>query len=238
MTRFKGRIAAVTGGASGIGAAIVARLRAEGATVVVLDLAAGPDGITLDVTDEAAVVSAFAEIGRRHGRLDALVTSAGVGKVAALAETSAALFDRLHAVNARGTFLCAREAAPLMPPGGAMVLVASVSALRGNTGRVAYAASKGAVVAMGQVLALDLAASGIRVNVLAPGPVDTPLVAAMHSAQERRQWTERVPLARYGTPDEIATAALFLASSEAAYVTGHVLAADGGFLASGVLPAN
>lgn len=238
MTRFKGRIAAVTGGASGIGAAIVARLRAEGATVVVLDIAAGPDGITLDVTDEAAVVSAFAEIGRRHGRLDALVTSAGVGKVAALAETSAALFDRLHAVNARGTFLCAREAAPLMPRGGAMVLVASVSALRGNTGRVAYAASKGAVVAMGQVLALDLAASGIRVNVLAPGPVDTPLVAAMHSAQERRQWTERVPLARYGTPDEIAAAALFLASSEAAYVTGHVLAADGGFLASGVLPAN
>jgi NAD(P)-dependent dehydrogenase (short-subunit alcohol dehydrogenase family) len=235
--RFAGKLAAVSGGASGIGAAIVARLRAEGARVLTLDLKAdGADGIPLDVTDEAAVVAAFARVGREHGRLDALVTSAGVGAVAPLAETSAALFDKLHAVNARGTFLCAREAAPIMPRGGAMVLIASVSGVRGNTGRAAYAASKGAVVAMGQALAVDLAEQGLRVNVLAPGPVDTPLVAAMHSAEERARWTERVPLGRYGTPEEIAAAAAFLASGDAAYVTGHVLAADGGFLATGVRP--
>ncbi|MDE2327968.1 MAG: SDR family oxidoreductase, partial [Rhodospirillales bacterium] len=146
------------------------------------------------------------------------------------------LFDRIIAINLRGTFLVAQAAARAMVAqgGGAIVNIASVSGMRGNVGRTAYGASKGGVVIMSQVMAVELATAGVRVNVIAPGPVDTPLVARMHDAEIRRIWTDAVPMRRYATPEEIAGAAAFLCSEDAGYVTGHVLAVDGGFLGTGV----
>ena len=118
--------------------------------------------------------------------------------------------------------------------GGAIVNIASVSGVTANVGRSAYGASKGGVVLLSQVMAVDLASAGIRVNVLAPGPVDTPLVAQMHHASIRSQWTDAVPMHRYARPEEMAGAAVFLCSEDASYITGHVLAVDGGFLGSGL----
>jgi NAD(P)-dependent dehydrogenase (short-subunit alcohol dehydrogenase family) len=121
--------------------------------------------------------------------------------------------------------------------GGAIVNIASVSGLRGNIGRTAYGASKGAVVTMTQVMAVELAPDNIRVNAIAPGPVETAMVRAMHTSEARQNWLTRVPQRRYGEPQEIARAAAFLLDEEqSSYVTGHVLAVDGGFLAGGLLP--
>ena len=246
--RLAGKVAVVTGGLSGIGAAIAVRLAAEGARVVAADLsahdhvvqngAAALDGIEpapLDVADEASVAKCFLEVVTRHGRLDILVNSAGIGRDIPFLDTPAAEFDRLIAVNLRGTFLAGQAAARLMVKGGgAIVNIASVSGMRGNRGRAAYGASKGGVVTLSQVMAVELAQYGIRVNVIAPGPVETPLVAVLHTDVIRQDWLRQIPMRRYGTPEEMAGVAAFLCSDDAAYVTGHVLAADGGFLAAGI----
>jgi NAD(P)-dependent dehydrogenase (short-subunit alcohol dehydrogenase family) len=121
--------------------------------------------------------------------------------------------------------------------GGAIVNLGSISGMRGNLGRAAYGASKGGLVTLSEVMAVELARHKIRVNVIAPGPIQTPLIEKMLSPAERRIWTARVPLARYGSVEEVAAAAVFLASDEASYVTGHVLAVDGGFLGAGVAEA-
>jgi NAD(P)-dependent dehydrogenase (short-subunit alcohol dehydrogenase family) len=142
-------------------------------------------------------------------------------------------------VNVVGSFIVARAVVRAMREsgGGAIVNIASVSGLRGNIGRTAYGASKGAVVTMTRVMAVELASAKIRVNAIAPGPVETAMVRAMHTADARRNWVNRVPQGRYGQPHEIARAAAFLLDAEqSSYVTGHVLAVDGGFLAGGLLP--
>lgn len=241
--RLTGKIAVVTGGLSGIGGAIARRLAAEGACVIAADISArdGPaqDGIepaSLDVGDERSVAGCFAAVVARHGRVDVLVNSAGIGRVIPFVETPVAEFDRIMAVNLRGTFLCGQAAARHMMRGGggAIVNIASVSGLRGGQGRAAYGASKGGVVTLSQVMAIELAGHGIRVNVLAPGPIETPMAAAIHSASDREAWNRHIPLRRYGTPEEVAGVAAFLCSDDASYVTGHVLAADGGFMACGL----
>jgi NAD(P)-dependent dehydrogenase (short-subunit alcohol dehydrogenase family) len=240
--RMRDKAVLVTGGASGIGAAVARRLAAEGARVIAADLAA-PAGdfawpepgavapLRIDVSDEASVAQGFG----RLATLEGLFHAAGNAQDVPFLDTSLELFDRMLAVNLRGTFLVGQAAARLMRGrGGSIVNVSSVSGVRGNVGRSAYGASKGGVVLLSQVMAVDLAAENIRVNVIAPGPIETPMVTAVHAPEMRAIWESHVPMRRYGTPDEVAHAAIFLLSAESGYVTGHVLAVDGGFLGSGV----
>ena len=245
----QGKITIVTGGASGIGAAIAERFAAEGAEAIAADLACAEDGLTgggkprlhrhkLDVSDGASVARLVEAVLARFERIDVLVNCAGIGANKPFLDTPVELFDRILAVNLRGTFLMSQAVARRMPPeGGSIINIGSISGLRGNLGRAAYGASKGGLVTLSEVMAVELASRKIRVNVIAPGPIETPLVESMLSPAERAIWTRRLPLGRYGTAAEVAAAAVFLASDEASYVTGHVLAVDGGFLASGVIEA-
>jgi len=242
--RLDGKIAIVTGGLSGIGAAIAQRMVEEGARVVAADLSShetalgtrNPAPLRMDVQDPASVERAIGEVKARHGRLDCVVNSAGIGSDVPFLETSLDTFDRIHSVNLRGSFIVGQAAARLMKEtgGGAIVNVASVSGITGNAGRSAYGASKWGVVGLSRVMAIDLAAFGIRVNVLAPGAVETPLVDRMLPAAEAKHWIEHTPLHRYAKPEEVAGAAVFLCSADASYVTGHVLVVDGGFTAAGL----
>lgn len=244
------RVLAVTGGASGIGLAVAEAALAEGWQVALADLDAtalraaatrlglDPAACTvLDVTDEAAVegwIAAAAAMGPLRG----LVTSAGIAREIPALETPVDLFRRLMDINVTGTFLCARAAARVMRDlgGGAIVTLGSVSGLRGGKGRVAYGASKGAVINMTRVLAVDLARNGIRVNCLCPGPVETPLVQALTDAAGRRAWERRIPMRRFATPAEVGAMALVLLDpARSGFVTGQAVAVDGGFVAAGIM---
>jgi NAD(P)-dependent dehydrogenase (short-subunit alcohol dehydrogenase family) len=242
----------VTGGASGIGFAIVEAALAEGWRAVVADVAPSNLDVAhkalgdradvrfepLDVSDEEAVVKAIAACDREFGPLAGVVNSAGIGRDVPALETSAELFRRILDVNLIGTFLVSREAAKAMRSrgAGAIVNIASVSGITGNQGRTAYGASKGGVIAMTKVMAVELATLGIRVNAIAPGPIDTPMVKAMHSSQARAAWEAAVPQHRYGTPADVASAAVFLLDPrKSGFVTGQTICVDGGFAASKIL---
>lgn len=239
----------VTGGASGIGLATARLLKARGWSPWLLDLkrdaldtacdALGlprERGVALSVTDEDAVEAAMARVAATE-RLACVVNCAGIGMDRPAVETSVDDFRRIVDVNLTGTFIVSRAAARLwLADGhrGAIVNITSISGLLGNKGRSAYGSSKGGQNVLTLVMANELGPSGIRVNAVAPGPVDTPLARAVHTDDVRRQWHERVPLRRYGEPDEIATAVVFLLSDDAAYVNGQVLAVDGGFVTAGL----
>lgn len=240
----------VTGGASGIGLAVTEAIVREGWRAVVLDLA-GPmldkaraafdpaqvRCTALDVSDEAAVVAEIAAVARDFGPVAGVVNSAGIARDIPSLQTQPDLFRKILDVNVVGSFLVAREAAKAMRgSGGSIVNIASVSGIQGNEGRVAYGASKGAVITMTRVMAVELATLGIRVNVVAPGPIETPMVKEVHNQQVRDTWMGAVPMRRYGTPGDIAAACVFLLDGEkSGYVTGQMLAVDGGFTIAGIL---
>jgi NAD(P)-dependent dehydrogenase (short-subunit alcohol dehydrogenase family) len=245
----------VTGGASGIGVAVVEAALERGWRAIVADrdeqslvecraaLGQSEDAVRieqLDVADEAAVVDCVARCDAELGRITGVVNSAGIGAVVPALETSLDLFRRILEVSLLGSFVVSREAGwGIQQRGvGSIVNITSVSGLLGNAGRVAYGASKGAVVTMTQVMAVELAPHGIRVNAIAPGSVETPLVRAHHSAQARASWNARTPQGRYGEPSEIAQAAIFLLDRTlSGYLTGQTIAVDGGFMGAGVLCA-
>ncbi|MBY0505032.1 MAG: SDR family oxidoreductase [Bryobacteraceae bacterium] len=223
--RFHELQAVVTGGASGIGAATVALLRAEGARVLVLDRTAET---ACDVTDEDAVAHALSAL---H-RIDVLVTCAGAALRKSVHEQDGAGWDHVFAVNVKGAFLAAKHALPKMPAGAAIVHVASVVAVTGFRQRAAYTASKGAMVALTRNMALDYAGQGIRVNCVCPGFVRTPFIQPILDDEARAARLAALhPLGRLGTPEDVAKSIAFLTSADAAWITGHALSVDGGLAA-------
>lgn len=241
--RFEGRAALVTGAASGIGAEISRRLLAEGAWVLAgdLDPQGAPDGcerVTLDVTREQDMVAAIERVVSERGRLDLLFNNAGIGSTKDVTECSVEEWDRVFAVNARGVFIgCKHGVAQMLRQGGGVIVnTASIAGLVGLRDRAAYCASKGAVVSLTKQVALQYADRGVRCNCVCPGTVDTPWVGRLldqagDSAAARAALIGRQPLGRLGTAQEIAGAALFLASDEASFMTGSALVIDGGILA-------
>jgi NAD(P)-dependent dehydrogenase (short-subunit alcohol dehydrogenase family) len=250
MGRLDGQVALITGAASGIGAATAARFAAEGAAIIGLDLAQPADhawagvagaagGATFaeaDVRDESAVKAAVDAGLERFGRIDVLVNAAGVVGFGSAHTLEAAEFERVVAINLKGSFLVAKHVLPGMIErrSGSIVHIASVEGLVGISGQLAYNASKGGVVLMAKNMALDYSPLGIRVNCICPGGVETPMTA-MLQMEGLKAIGEKLrklhPLGRFGRPEEIAAAALFLASDDASFVTGSALVVDGGYTA-------
>ncbi len=235
------RTAIVTGSASGIGAATVAELARRGYRTVGIDIAAEavPQSsaehlaIRADVTDEARVIAAFDEALAFLGRLDVLVTSAGVGETTPFMDLTVATFRAVNEVNVIGTFVCIREAALRMQPGARICTVASVAGIRGGglSGTAAYAASKGAVLALTKNAARALAPRGISVNTIAPGATLTPMIAEHWKNDAHRTRVESMSvLNRTALPHEMAAAIAFLVSPEASSITGSTLVADNGLV--------
>ena len=250
MARLQGKVAVITGAASGIGSACAQRFAAEGAAIAAIDLAKPSDEAwakvakhasatsfhELDVRDEPAVAAAVAAIARQHGRIDVLVNAAGVSGVGAAHELDEAEFDRVLGINLKGSFLVAKHVlGPMLAQqSGSIIHLASIEGLEGLPNQLAYNASKGGVVLMTKNMAIDYGRQGIRVNCLCPGAIDTPMLAALDQDLLRpiRQQMERYhALNRFGRPEEIANAALFLASDEASFVTGSAMVVDGGWMA-------
>lgn len=239
------KVIAVTGGASGIGAAAVALLASRGHAVVVLDLQPGdalPVGVTFirtDVADEASVQAAFAAIDTAHGRLDALVNSAGVESRSLVKSVTAQAWDRVQAVNVRGTLLCMQAAAAIMRRhgGGAVVNVASIAGKRiSYSGDAAYTASKSAVLGLTRHAAFELAVDGIRVNAVCPGPTLTPMITRNLSPERIAAVARTVPLGRWVQGSDIANAIEFFCTDASAMCTGTTLDVDGGVLVSNGSP--
>jgi NAD(P)-dependent dehydrogenase (short-subunit alcohol dehydrogenase family) len=247
--RMKNKVALITGAASGLGRATALRLGAEGAQVACADasgdavaqtareiIAAGGEAMALvvDVTDESACERMVADTRTRFGRLTTLVNSAGVRPARPNVTPTLADWNRVIDINLTGTFLPSRAATPALAESGAgsITNLASIFGLVGGSTGSAYAASKGAIVNFTRQMALELAPS-IRVNCVCPGVIETPMTASL---RQDLAWTERVlkryPLGRFGFPEEIAAAILYLASDEAAFVTGIALPVDGGYTAA------
>lgn len=252
-TKDTRRSALVTGAGSGIGRACAELLLAEGWQVAFLDLneAALDDAkqrhaknkavrfVAADVSNDSAVERAVADSNREFNGLHGVVNSAGMALNKGLFETTAAEFRKVLDVNVVGTFLVGRAAARIMRDrgvAGSIVNIASISGIRGSLKRSAYGASKGGVITLTKVMANELAAHGIRVNAIAPGPVETDMVKAHHTSEDRLLYARTIPLKRYAEPAEIAQAAHFLLDgTRSAYITAEVLAVDGGYRGAGLI---
>jgi NAD(P)-dependent dehydrogenase (short-subunit alcohol dehydrogenase family) len=257
MARLDGKVAVITGAGSGIGRVAASLFAAEGARVVVADVVADQAeaavaeivdaggsalAVTVDVSDEAQVAAMVAAAVSTFGGLHVLFNNAGIfpGDDGGILDTPPETWQRVMEVNLKGVWLGCRAAVPAMldSGGGSIVNVASFVALVGAaTAQMAYTASKGGVLAMTRELAVEYARKGIRANSICPGPIETPLLAELLSDPERRQRRlVHIPIGRFGRPEEIARAALFLASDDASFVTGSALVVDGGITAAYVTP--
>ena len=247
--RLAGKHALVTGAGRGIGLAIANALAREGAAVAIADLdggraesaAASVEGralaIRADVADPNSVAAMVGTALEAFGRLDILVNNAGIGGSTPFLETSLEEWRRILDVNLTGAFLVAQAVARAMVKagGGRIVNIASLSGQRGGHGRAAYGSAKAGLELLTKVMAVELAPHGINVNAIAPGPIETEIARFMHDDATRAAYHYLVPMSRYGTPEEIADAAVFLCSEESRYVQGHTLNVDGGFLAAGLM---
>jgi 2-hydroxycyclohexanecarboxyl-CoA dehydrogenase len=247
--RFQDRTAVVTGAASGIGAAIAARLAAAGATVLIADVQvergqAHADALTrqglradfldVDLTDRDAIDAFAAAVAQRHGAVDLLVNAAGWGQTAPFWEGTRAFWDRLLALNLVGPMHLAKALLPAMMERGrgSIVNIASDAGRVGSLGETVYSAAKGGLIAFTKSLARETARHGIRVNCVCPGPTDTPLMAAVPD-KVKDALIKAIPMRRLGQPEEVADAVLYFAGDGATYVTGQVLSVSGGLTMAG-----
>jgi NAD(P)-dependent dehydrogenase (short-subunit alcohol dehydrogenase family) len=244
------KVALVTGAARGIGLATAKRFLADGWRVALLDIdgenlqrtiaALDKPGATIaihcDVADAAGVARSLDIVASQFGQLNALVNNAGIAIFKPILDVTYEDWSRVLAVNLTGPFLCAQAAAPLMRDsgGGAIVNITSISGLRASTLRTAYGTSKAGLTHLTQQQAVEFAPLNIRVNAVAPGPVDTAMAKTVHTPDIRAAYHDAIPLNRYGLEEELAEAIFFLCSERASYITGQTLAVDGGFEATGI----
>lgn len=243
MINLSGKIALVTGASRGIGAAVAKTLAAQGATVVaaargtnawqtvsaITEAGGKADAVSLDVTDPANVESVVSGAIARHGRIDILVNNAGIAKDQLMMRMKRDDWDAVIATNLTAAFTCSQAVLrPMIKQrGGRIINISSVVGQMGNAGQVNYAASKAGLIGMAKALAREVASRGITVNVVAPGLIDTDMTKAL-SAGTSETWASQIPLGRLGTPEDVAWTVCFLASDEAAYITGQIVAVNGG----------
>lgn len=247
--RLRDKVAIVTGGASGIGKAMCHAFAREGARVAVadVDVRKGQDAaaeiaaegsvisVRVDVTDSASVDQMAREVYRQFGRIDILANNVGVRIVKPFLEHSDADWNIMIATNLTGPFLCARAVVPFMKQGGGgrIINTASIASFVGRPNRVAYVSAKSGLLGMTRAMAIDLGGMGITVNALAPGSINSPMNASQATDKEH-DWGKETPVGRWGTPEDIANAALFLALDESSYITGAEIKVDGGWVSTKV----
>ncbi len=247
--QVEGRVAMVTGSGNGIGAAIARRLAGDGATVAVCDLdgpaagaVAGEIGggaipVTVDVSDSGAVRAAVSEIERALGPIEVLVNNAGFDRIEPFMDSTEDTWDRLWRVNLKGTIICCKTVleSSMIPGGrGRIVNLGSDAGRVGSSGEAVYSATKGGIIAFTKTLAREMARNGVTVNCVCPGPTDTALLAQLGEASSglRESLAKAIPMRRIGQPDEVAAMVAFLASDDAAYVTGQTVSVNGGLTMS------